>query len=72
MRTAAPRRRPIDGGTGQLATKSGVTYNHEEKSSYSVTVKADDGNGGSTTIAVTLTLSDVDEPPDSPGARRPR
>ena len=58
----------IDGGAGQLTTKSGVTYNHEEKSSYSVTVKADDGNGGSATIAVTLTISDVDEPPDSPGA----
>ena len=56
----------IDGTTGQLRTRSGVTYDHESKSSYSVVVKADDGNGGTATIAVTITVSDVDEPPDAP------
>ena len=38
----------IDPDTGQLPkTKTGVDYNHEAtKNSYSVTVKADDDNGG--------------------------
>ena len=49
-------------GTGQLQTKMGVDYNHEAaKNSYSVTVKADDGNGGTDTIAVTVNVTDVDE-----------
>ena len=58
----------IDASTGQIRTKSGVTYDHEAKSSYSVTVKADDGNGGTDTIAVTINVADVDEPPSAPGA----
>ena len=45
-----------------------MTYNHEGTSSYSVTVKADDGNGGTDTIGVTITVSDVDEAPSAPGA----
>ena len=47
--------------TGQLQTKSGVTYDFETKSSYSVTVTASDGNGGSDSIGVTITLTDVVE-----------
>ena len=31
--------------TGQIRTKSGVTYDHETQSTYSVTVTADDGTG---------------------------
>ena len=54
--------------SGQIQTKTGVTYNHEGTSSYSVTVKADDGNGGTDTIGVTITVSDVDEAPSAPGA----
>ena len=53
----------IDASTGQIQTKSGVTYDHEAKPSYSVTVKADDSNGGTDTIAVTINVADVDEPP---------
>ena len=53
----------VDSGTGQLKTKAGVLYDHEAKSSYSVTVKADDGNGGTGTIDVTITLNDQDEAP---------
>ena len=52
--------------SGQIQTKSGVTYDYETKSSYAVIVKADDGNGGSDTIMVTITVTDVDESP-SPG-----
>ena len=51
----------IDSASGQIQTKSGVTYDHETKSSYSVTVKADDNNGGTAAIDVTITVADVDE-----------
>ena len=52
--------------SGQIQTRSGVTYDYETKSSYAVIVKAADGNGGSDTIMVTITVTDVDESP-SPG-----
>ena len=50
----------IDSASGQIQTKPGVTYDHESKSSYSVTVKADDNNGGTATIDVTITVADVE------------
>ena len=54
----------IDGASGQLKTKAGVVYDFEAtKNSYSVTVKADDGNGGTDTIAVTINVTDVNEAP---------
>ena len=53
--------------SGQIQTKSGITYDYETKSSYSVTVKADDGNGGTDTIAVAIDLLDVDETAPPPG-----
>ena len=59
----------FDTSTREMKAKSGVTYNHEEKSTYSVTVKADDGNGGTDTIAVTINVTDVNEKsakPDKP------
>ena len=49
--------------SGQLRTKADVVYDFEVRSSYAVTVKADDNNGGTDTIAVTVTLTDVNEPP---------
>ena len=49
--------------SGQIQTKSGVTYDHEASNSYSVTVKADDSNGGTDTIGVTITVTDANEPP---------
>ena len=54
----------IDSASGQIQTKPGVTYDHESKSSYSVTVKADDNNAGTATIDlnITITVTDVDEP----------
>ena len=54
--------------TRQLSTKSGVTYDHETTPSYSVTLKADDDNGGTDTLAVTITITDVEEPPGRPAA----
>ena len=51
----------IDSASGQIKTKSGVTYDHETTPSYSVTVTADDKKGGTDTITVTITLTNVDE-----------
>ena len=62
----------IDSASGQIQTKIGVTYDHETKSSYSVTVKADDNNGGTATIDVTITVTDVDEPPEFDSATAAR
>ncbi len=58
----------FDPATRQLSTESGVTYDHETKPSYSVTLKAEDDNGGSDTLAVTITVTDVEEPPGRPAA----
>ena len=54
--------------SGQIQTTTGVTYDYETQSSYAVIVKADDGNGGSDTIMVTITVTDVNEPPARPAA----
>ena len=62
----------IDSASGQIQTKPGVTYDHESKSSYSVTVKADDNNGGNATIDVTITVADVNEPPEFDSAAATR
>ncbi len=52
--------------SGQIQTKAGVTYDHEANPSYSLIVKADDSNGGTNTIAITIAIGDVDEPPSAP------
>ena len=51
----------IVSASGQIQTKAGVTYDFETKSRYSVIVKADDNNGGTDTINVTINLTDVNE-----------
>ena len=58
----------IVSGSGQIQTKAGQKYDREAKASYSVTVKADDGNGGTDTVAVTITLADAVEIPLAPVA----
>ena len=52
----------IGSSTGQITTKTGVTYDYESKSSYSLTVKASDGTL-SDSVAVTVSLNDVNEAP---------
>ena len=47
----------IDGATGQLMTKAALDF--ETKDSYTVEVMADDGNGGTDTITVMITVTDV-------------
>ena len=49
----------IDSATGQLRTKGALDY--EDKSSYSVTVIATDGDGQTTDIQVTIAVTDVSE-----------
>ena len=50
----------------QLQTVAGVTYNYEEKPSYVVIVRVEDGQGGSNTIEVTIDLIDQQEQPETP------
>ena len=55
----------FDPATGQISTKAGVTYDFETKPAYSVTVTAtDDGDPvASSSIPVTVNLTNVNEPP---------
>ena len=62
----------IDASTGQLITKAPLDY--ESTTSYSVTVTVDDGEtrdtacGAACRQVVTITVTDVDEPPAAPVA----
>ena len=51
----------IDRNTGQITTTSGVTYDYETQSSYSLLVDVSDGNGAWDGIQVTVNLTNVDE-----------
>ncbi len=61
----------IGSGTGQITVKSGTNLDYEAKTSYSVTVSVTDGKNASgtadtsadDTIAVTINVTDVSEPP---------
>ena len=50
----------IDTATGQIKTKAALDY--ETKTSYSVTVSVSDGNDGTDSIDVTISVTDVAEP----------
>ena len=50
--------------TGQLKTSAALDY--EDDTSHSVTVSVSDGNGGADTIAVTISVTDVNEKPATP------
>ncbi len=56
----------IVSGSGQLRTRSGVTYDHEVTDRYEVTMEVDDPYGGTDAIGVTVHVADVDEPPQAP------
>ena len=49
----------VDSNTGQIRTKASLDY--ETKNLYSFAIFADDGNGGSRVISVTVNVTDVDE-----------
>ena len=58
----------VDANTGQLQTATGVDYDFETKDRYSVTVEAQDEQGGRATITVTINVIDDDsEAPETPG-----
>ena len=48
-------------GTGQLRVETSLDF--EARESYSLRVQADDGKGGVDTVQVTVTVTDVNEPP---------
>ena len=56
----------MNSSSGQLRTKAGERYDREAKASYAVRVKADDGNSGTDTVAVTITLTNAVEIPLAP------
>ena len=53
---------------GQLSVKSATGLNYEDGATPSVTVTASDGTGGTDSEAVTVTVTDVREPPGRPAA----
>ena len=55
----------IVSNSGQLQTRTGITYDYETKNRYAVTVQVSDGQGGNATIAVTINLTDVNETQNS-------
>ena len=57
----------IDYRTGRLQSGD-RSYDHEATSSYTLTVAVNDGEGGRAAITVTVNITDVDEPPDTPQA----
>ncbi|MYE06502.1 MAG: hypothetical protein F4Y04_04650, partial [Chloroflexi bacterium] len=57
----------FDAATRRLSTREGVVYDHEAQASYTVTLRAEDGEA-SATLAVTIEITDVDEPPIAPAA----
>ena len=57
---------PIDSSSGQITTSAALDY--ETDDSYSVTVEAADPYGGSSSIDVTITVTDVLEAPGQPSA----
>ena len=61
----------IDPTGGQLRTAAGVDYDHEAaQNSYSVTVTVADGYGGTDSVPVRISVTDVDEQAARPAAPR--
>ena len=54
----------IDGGSGAITTAGAL--DHETTASYTLTVQADDGEGGTDTATVNVTVTEVDEPSTNP------
>ena len=48
----------VDSSTGQLSTKAGERYDHEETAMYSLSLKAEDDKGGSSMTAVRIDVTD--------------
>ena len=55
----------IDGASGQIRVKEAASLDHETAPSHTVTVKASDSSNAFDTVEVTITVTDVNEPPDA-------
>ena len=53
----------IDTNSGQITAPSGTELNHETKATYTVIVTATDPSGASSSVTVTINVTDVDEMP---------
>ena len=57
----------IDSGTGQISVGASAMLDHETKDTYEVTVTARDPEGLSSSVDVTIEVTDMDEAPDISG-----
>ena len=57
----------IDARTAQIRVAPGAVLDFEGQERYSLTVSVDDGFGGSDSVAVTVRLTNVNEPPQAAG-----
>ena len=57
----------INSGTGQISVGASAKLDHETNPAYEVTVTARDLEGLSSSVDVTIEVTDVDEPPDVTG-----
>lgn len=55
----------VAASTGQISTREGVSYDHEVQPRYELTVEASAGEDMAS-IALTVLVTDVDEPPEAP------
>ena len=55
----------VDASAGQIRTREGVAYDHEVRSRYELVVEASAGEDEAS-IALTVLVTDVDEPPEAP------
>ena len=60
----------LDSEIGQLRTREGVAYDHESQPQRELTVTAEGPLGRTASIAVTVQVTDIDEPPGAPGIPR--
>ena len=61
----------FDAANRRIRTKAGVTYDHEARSTYaSLSLRVEDGNGGSAALPVAVAVTDVAEAPRAPAAPR--
>ena len=58
----------IDSATSEITTVANVDFDHETKDLYSLTAKVEDGFGGSDTIPVVISVTDVAEQSATPAA----
>ena len=56
----------VEPRSGQLRTAPRTGFDHEARARYQVTVRAEDDRGADGTVAVTVEVGNVDEPPDTP------